>query len=167
MASRHDSTKKPQQSDVPELTLEREFDAPRDLVFDSWVDPELLAQWSSPRDYSIPEASSDVRAGGKWRAVFRPLSGGGRDLVVEGVYREVLPPERIVSTHTWLDERGKPGPETLMIVTLEDHGDRTLMTFRQSGFATREDRDGHAAGWKECFDKLGELLAERVETSAR
>jgi uncharacterized protein YndB with AHSA1/START domain len=54
-----------------------------------------------------------------------------------------------------------------MIVTFAERGDQTEMTFRQSGFETKEDRDGHAGGWKECFDKLEELLESEVGVGVR
>ncbi len=149
-------------SNIPELVIERVLDAPRALVFEAWTDPDQLKRWTSPKDFTIPESRGDLREGGTWRTRMRPSSG--KDLVVEGVYQEIVPPERIVSTHYWLDERGKPGPETLMIVTLAERGDQTEMTFRQSGFESVEDRKGHEGGWNECFDKLETLLASRVET---
>jgi len=164
MPTSHETGKAPQRN-VPELLIERIFDAPRERVFEAWTDPEQLRLWTSPREFTITESRGDLRPGGKWSARFHPESGPDR--VVAGVYQEIAAPERIVSTHYWLDERGKPGPETLMIVTLADQGERTAMTFRQEGFATVEDRDGHEEGWKECFDKLEELLAARVEAPMR
>jgi uncharacterized protein YndB with AHSA1/START domain len=83
----------------------------------------------------------------------------GKDLWVGGIYREIVPPERIVSTHAWQNPDGTSGHETLMTVTLAARGDRTEMTFRQAGFETDEDRDGHREGWSECFDRLEEHLA--------
>ncbi len=152
-------------SNIPELILERAFDAPRELVFDAWIDEDKAKRWSAPKGYTIPKSEGEARAGGKWRATMR--SDEGKDIVVGGVYREVLRPERIVSTHYWLDERGKPGPETLMIITFAERGDQTEMTFRQSGFESREDRDGHEGGWKECFDKLEELVESEIGAAVR
>ncbi len=83
----------------------------------------------------------------------------GELLHLAGVYREIVPPERLVFTHAWTDEDGKPGPETLVTVTLAEEGGKTVMTFRQTGFSSTESRDGHGGGWTECFDKLDELLA--------
>ena len=83
----------------------------------------------------------------------------GEELRVGGVYREIIPPERIVSTHAWLSPDGTPGHETLMTVDLAARGDRTEMTFRQTGFESVEERDGHRDGWSECFDRLEEQLA--------
>jgi uncharacterized protein YndB with AHSA1/START domain len=83
----------------------------------------------------------------------------GTDLWLGGVYREIVEPERLVFTHAWLDANGKPGPETLVTVTLTERGGKTEMKFRQTGFDSTESREGHAGGWGECFDKLEELLA--------
>lgn len=153
-------------ANVRDIVIERVFDAPREEVFQAWVDEDQAKKWSSPKGFSIPESSGEARKGGKWRARMQS-DDGKQDLIVEGVYQEVHFPERIVSTHYWLDERGKPGPESLMIVTLEDRGDQTAMTFRQSGFASKEDRDGHESGWKECFDKLEKLLESEVQVPGR
>ena len=165
MPNQKERQKSPQ-SKIPEaLVIERVFEAPRERVFEAWTDPELLRLWTSPREFTITKTSGDLRPGGKWSATFHPESGP--DLVVGGVYQEIEAPKRIVSTHYWLDERGKPGPETLMTVVLEDRGDETAMTFRQTGFETVEDRTGREAGWSECFEKLEELLAERVAVPVR
>jgi uncharacterized protein YndB with AHSA1/START domain len=75
------------------------------------------------------------------------------------VYREIVPPERIVSTHAWQNPDGTHGHETLMTVDLAARGDKTEMTFRQTGFESVEERDGHRDGWSECFDRLEEHLA--------
>ena len=64
-----------------------------------------------------------------------------------------------MSTHACQNPDGTSGHETLMTVTLAARGDRTEMTFRQTGFETDEDRDGHREGWSECFDRLEEHLA--------
>ena len=89
-------------SNVPELVIERVFDAPRELVFDAWIDEDMAKKWSAPKGYTIPKSKGEARPGGKWEATMR--SSDGNDLIVGGVYQEVLRPERIVSTHYWLDE---------------------------------------------------------------
>jgi uncharacterized protein (TIGR02246 family) len=139
-----------------DLVITRTFDAPRALVFKAWTDPELGKAWSAPQGFTVPHSEGDLRPGGAWRLCMR--KPGEADLWVGGVYREVVAPERLVSTHAWEDAHGKPGPETLMTVVLAERGGKTEMTFRQSGFESVESRDGHAGGWSECFDKLERLL---------
>ena len=141
-----------------ELVITRVFDAPRDLVWNAWTEPERLKQWSAPKGFTIPVAEGELRPGGAWKSCMRKPDG--TDLWLEGVYQEIDPPKRLVFTHAWLDETGKPGPETLVTVTLIERADKTEMSFRQSGFDSLESRDGHAGGWNECFDRLEELLAK-------
>jgi uncharacterized protein YndB with AHSA1/START domain len=141
-----------------ELILKRVFDAPRDLVWKAWTDPEMLKEWSAPRAFTLPVSEGDLRPGGAWCARMR--KDDGTELDLGGVYREIAAPERLVFTHVWMDENGKPGTETLVTVTLTEGGDKTEMNFRQSGFDSVESRDDHREGWNECFDKLAELVAE-------
>jgi uncharacterized protein YndB with AHSA1/START domain len=75
------------------------------------------------------------------------------------VYREIVPPQRLVFTHAWLDDSGEPGPETIVTVTLAECDGRTEMTFHQGIFDSVAARDGHEQGWSSCFELLAELLA--------
>ena len=142
---------------MSDLTITRLFDAPRDLVFKAWTDSSQNNDWSAPRGFTVTAFEADLRPGGAWRLGMRTPEG--KDLWVGGVYREIVPPERIVATHAWQNPDGRPGHATLMTVALKAHGDRTEMTFQQTGFESDEDRDGHREGWSECFDRLEEYLA--------
>jgi uncharacterized protein YndB with AHSA1/START domain len=139
------------------FVLTRVFDAPVDLVWRAWTEQEHLAKWSAPRGYTITRGEGDLRAGGKWRCCMRDPDGAEHWL--GGVYREIVPPRLLVMTHAWDDEGGKPGPETVVTVRLEDLGGRTKLTLEQTGFASDESRDGHKGGWSECLDILAEHLA--------
>ncbi len=140
-----------------ELTIRRTFDAPRALVFRAWTEPQHLAQWSCPRGFTMIETRGELRVGGGFFACMR--SPAGEDHQLRGVYREIVPPERLVFTHAWLDARGVPGPETLVTVMLAERDGRTEMTFHQAGFESVASRDGHEGGWASCFERLAELLA--------
>jgi uncharacterized protein YndB with AHSA1/START domain len=83
----------------------------------------------------------------------------GKDLWLGGVYREVIENELLVFTHAWDDDDGKPGRGTLVTVAFEDEEGATRMTFRQSGFDSIADRDGHRGGWNESFERLAEVLS--------
>jgi uncharacterized protein YndB with AHSA1/START domain len=159
VAQRKASKAKAGHEPATDLEIVRVFDAPRDLVYAMWSTPEHLGKWSAPRGFTIPDARSDFRAGGAWYAHMR--SPKGEDHRVEGKYLEIVPGERIVMTHAWLDGAGNPGPETTVSVTFESLGQKTRMKFLQSGFASVAARDGHADGWGQCFDILAELLAVR------
>jgi uncharacterized protein YndB with AHSA1/START domain len=139
-----------------ELVITRTFDAPRDLVWKAWTDPERLKQWSAPQGFTIPVSEGALRPGGAWRACMRRPDG--TELWLGGVYREIVEPERLVFTHAWDDEKGKPGRQTTVTVTFTERGGKTEMKFRQTGFESVGSRDGHAGGWNESFDRLEELL---------
>ena len=140
-----------------ELTIRRTFNAPRALVFKAWTEPQHLAQWSCPRGFTSLETTGELRVGGAFTARMRSAEGCEHRL--RGVYREIVPPERLVFTHAWIEEDGTPGPETIVTVTLAERNGRTEMTFHQGNFASVASRDGHAQGWSSCFERLAELLS--------
>lgn len=140
-----------------ELTIERMFNAPRALVFQAWTDPEHARQWFGPRDYPAREISMDVRPGGRWRSCLRSTETGN-DLWMGGVYREIVPPERLVFTFAW-EEEGERGLETVVTITLTERDGKTHMTLRQVPFQSTGELDGHRGGWSSAFDRLDDLLA--------
>jgi len=141
-----------------ELTITRTFDAPRDLVYRLFTEPEHIVRWMGPRGFTAMNFEQDARVGGTWRGMLRP-DDGGRDLWQGGTFREIRPPERVSYTFAWDDERGTPGPETIVTIDFADLGTRTRVTFHQTGFATKSDRDGHRGGWNSTFDRLEEYLS--------
>ena len=141
-----------------ELVLTRVFDAPRRLVFEAWTEPEHLERWQgAPRGFTVTAHEVDLRPGGPYRVCMR--SPEGVDHWLQGVYREIVEPERLVFTHAWLDAEGKPGNETLVTITLTERGGKTELTLHQTAFESVESRDGHRAGWTSTFDRLAEYLA--------
>ena len=135
-----------------ELTITRMFDAPRAMVFKAWTDPDQVKNWWGPRDYPATHLEMDVRPGGAWRGCLRS-NETGKDLWQRGVFREIVPPERIVFTFAW-DADGERGLETLVTVTFAERGGKTLMTFHQAPFQSVAERDGHRGGWSSSFDRL-------------
>jgi uncharacterized protein YndB with AHSA1/START domain len=141
-----------------EIRIERYFDAPRELVFQAFTDPELIPEWWGPRGTTTVVDTMDVRAGGSWRVVLTAEDGG--ENAFRGTYREVSPPERIVQTFEW---EGMPGHVAVETVTFEEVGDRTKIT-NVSLFHTTEERDGMLSsgmesGMNETYARLDELLA--------
>ncbi|HTE85553.1 MAG TPA: SRPBCC family protein [Dehalococcoidia bacterium] len=142
-----------------EIAMERMFDAPRELVWKVSNDPTLISQWWGPRRYTTTVDKMDVTPGGLWRLVHR--DSGGNEFAFNGVYREVVPPERVVRTFEF---EGMPGHVVVETATLEDLGGRTRLTVT-SLFETTEDRDGMLqsgmeSGATESMDRLAELLAQ-------
>jgi uncharacterized protein YndB with AHSA1/START domain len=140
-----------------ELVITRVFDAPRELVFDAWIDPEHAKHWWGPKHHPAVRIEMDVRPGGRWRHCLRSVETGN-ELWHHGVFREVVPPERLVFTFAW-EEEGERGQETVVTVTFAEHGGKTLMTFRHAPFASTGERSGHHEGWTSCFERLDEHLA--------
>jgi uncharacterized protein YndB with AHSA1/START domain len=141
-----------------ELLITRVFDAPRDLVFKAWAEPERMACWAGPRGFTMTQCQMDSRPGGDFRMTMR--SPEGTDLRVRGVYHEIVPGERLVYTWAWVDADGKPGHETLITVTFADEGEKkTRLTLHQAVFESVTARDAHHGGWDSAFDCLAEYLA--------
>ena len=154
-----------------ELHITRVFDAPRELVWKVWTDPEHMKHWCGPRQFQAMDIENDPRPGGKWRLC---LHTDGFD-VGDGVVRsfdlrqggenlEVFEPERLVYTFKWEDNPGlSANVETVVTVTFEEHDGKTTMNFRQAFFVTDKDRDGHMRGWNSSLDKLNDYLQEIKE----
>jgi len=131
-----------------EVVITRVFDAPRALVFKAWTQPEMLVKWFGPRDFTATIIQNDVRSGGVYDFHMR---GPNYDDHWTGVYREVVPPERIV--FTW-----PAGPNSLVTVTFEDLGGKTRLTLHHGVFETVDARDRHAHGWNSTLDCLADYL---------
>lgn len=162
MVNKMDSTT---QSDR-EIVITRIFNAPRDRVFKAWTDPQQVAQWWGPKGFTTRVDELDLRPGGSSRYVM--VGPDGTEYPVKGVFREVVPPERIVSTDEF-DEGFEQVttadlPQGIVVTALfEDLGDQTQLTLRIE-HATAEDRRKHeemgvVAGWNSSFDCLDDFLA--------
>jgi uncharacterized protein YndB with AHSA1/START domain len=139
-----------------ELLIKRVFNASRELVFEAWTNPNHIRHWFGPKDYPATQVTMDVRPGGRWRGCLRSPETGNV-LWLGGIYREVVPPERLVFTFAW-EEEGERGLETLVTITFAEQNGKTLMTFRQAPFQSDGERDGHRGGWTSCFDRLDDHL---------
>lgn len=142
----------------PTIVMTRVFDAPRRLVFEAYTKPEHLKRWWGPRGYTLPVCDMDFRPGGAWRFVQRGPDGA--EYGFRGVYREIVPPERLVYTFEF---DGMPGHVSLETLTFDEHDGRTTLT-TTALFDSIEDRDGMLksgmeAGAAESMDRLAELLA--------
>jgi len=143
----------------PEIVITRVFDAPREVLFKTYTDRDLIAHWWGPKRFTTTIDTMDVRPGGRWRFVQRDAAGG--EYAFHGVYHEVRSPERIVSTFEF---EGVPGHVSLDAATFEETGGRTKLT-EHTVFQSVEDRDGMLKegmeeGVFETMDRLAELLAK-------
>jgi len=141
-----------------ELVITRTFDAPRELVFKAWTEPERQIQWMGPRGFTgkILKAANGV--GDAYRYYMRDPNGG--DHWQQGIIREMVPPQRLVFTYAWANQQGQATrPETIVQLTFEDLGGKTRMTLRQGIFPNVEACEDHRGGWNSSLDRLGEYLA--------
>jgi uncharacterized protein YndB with AHSA1/START domain len=139
------------------LTITRVFDAPRELVFEVWTNPDHLAKWWGPTGFTAESVTVKLGEGGGWRTCIRD-NADGAERWARGTYHEITPPERLVFSFAWEEPKGTPGHDTLVTVTFDDRDGKTEMTFHQEVFDTVESRDGHVSGWTESFDDLTAYL---------
>ena len=143
-----------------EIIIEREFDAPRELVFKAFTDPKLYVQWLGPRGLMTKLETFEPRNGGSWR--FIQKNKNGSEYAFHGVNHEVIAPERIISTFEFegLPEKGHVILQTARFVAMP--GNWTKLT-SQSVFQSVADRDGMIQsgmemGVNDSYDRLDELL---------
>ena len=150
------------------LVMTRTFRAPRSLVWKAWTEPESFMGWWGPRGFTTPFCSINLRVGGVNLSCMRDPDG--KDYWSRGVYREIVPPERLVYLDSFSDEMGHVLPATAygmggdfplempVTVTLEESGGITTQTVRHEGIPAGQMREMCATGWNESFDKLAELV---------
>jgi uncharacterized protein YndB with AHSA1/START domain len=143
-----------------ELAVTRVFDAPRALVFDAWTDPGMIREWMlGPEGWTMPVCEVDLRDGGVWRFVWRRADG--KELGMQGVYREVSRPDRLIFTETW----GGDWPPTLNTVVLADEDGGTRLTctveYVSTGARAAAFSTGMSEGMTQSFDRLAAHLATR------
>jgi uncharacterized protein YndB with AHSA1/START domain len=141
-----------------EIVVMRVVAAPRHLVFEAWTNPECVPRWMlGPRGWTMPVCEIDLGVGGEWHFVWRRANG--TEMEMRGVYQEISPPERLVSTESW----GGPWPETLNTLELTEADGKTTIKVRIL-YPSKEARDaalqtGMKDGMAASFDRLAELLA--------
>ena len=138
----------------PSLTIKRRFNAPPAKVFAAWTDPEKVKRWMGPGEIKALRAESDVRKGGRYRWVMQAPDGEQHD--VGGVYREVIPNEKLVFTWAW---KSTPERESLVTLTFKPDGDGTLFTLTHEQFFDVGARDRHQHGWNGAMEKLETYLS--------
>jgi uncharacterized protein YndB with AHSA1/START domain len=143
----------PQTATKPSLTLKRRINAPPAKVYEAWTDPAKLARWFGPHETATVRAEIEVRVGGRFRVVTQTADD---EHDVRGIYRQVVPNEKLVFTWAW---RSTPERESLVTVLLKPDGDGTLLTLIHEQFFDEPARDRHQAGWTRALDKLEKHFA--------
>lgn len=158
-----------------DLTIERTFDAPVSSVWKAWTDPETFKKWWGPKDFTCPVAKIDFRVGGKYHVAMHGPEGSefDKDMWSTGVYKEIVPMQKIVVTDSFADQEGNVVPaahygmpktfpmESDIEITFEEIGDpeqgrRTKMTLHYPSTEGVEGKmlEDMTQGWNESLDKL-------------
>ena len=143
------------------VLITREIDAPREQVFQAWIDPSQMARWWGPDDFTIPVCEVDARPGGALNIVMR--SPNGVDYPMTGSFHTVVKPERIAFNAIGRDGASDPLLEALTVVTFDEIGRRTRITVQASAIGlapvAAKMLDGMEADWTQSLNKLQDLFA--------
>jgi uncharacterized protein YndB with AHSA1/START domain len=157
-----------------EVTITRTFNAPRELVWKAWTEPDRIAQWFGPKGWPMTVHNMDLRVGGSFHHCWRMPDG--KEGWSKWVFREIDPPSKLVVVQCFSDPEGrvKPHPmmpdwpmETLSTVTFEERDGQTLLTFRKETMGATEAEiaafdigmAGMAQGLVGTFEQLDAYLA--------
>lgn len=151
-----------------DLIITRVFDAPIEVVWKAWTEPDNVTRWWGPKIFTSPLAEIDLRVGGKYHFCMRTPEG--QDIHSAGTYQEIIPMKKIVCTDSFADENGNivSGTqygmdsdfplELYMTINFEEQDGKTRMTLKHVGLPEGEMFDMTNTGWNESFDKLEESL---------
>jgi uncharacterized protein YndB with AHSA1/START domain len=143
-----------------ELVITRVFDAPREVVFEAWIDPARLRQWWGPKGFTNPVCEIDPRPGGAIYIVMQAPDGGTHPM--SGVFEEIVAPERIVFTSGALDVNGQSMFDILNTITFSERGGQTELALRAK--VTRATAEapqylkGMNQGWSQSLDRLNAFV---------
>jgi uncharacterized protein YndB with AHSA1/START domain len=137
------------------LRVERSYDASPEEVFDAWTNPEVLRRWWAVHPGgTTPVAEVDLRPGGRYRLSMEGPDGARH--TVQGEYREVDRPNRLVYSWQWELDAGSLGPASTVTVEFRTEGARTAVVLNHEGLPDADSRNRHAQGWAACMNIFGE-----------
>ena len=149
------------------LVINRVFDAPRELVWKAWTQPEYLKRWWGPKNFTAPVCKINLHVGGEYLYCMR--SPEGKEFWSKGIFNKIIEPEKLAYTDSFADEKGNtvsaqhygmPGDwpvELYVTVTFREQDGKTKMTVMHEGLPD-EMKEMCYQGWNESFDKLAESL---------
>ena len=139
----------------PSLTIKRRLDAPPAKVYAAWTNPQKMTRWFGPANARIGSVQADIdaRIGGRFRISF---STDDEYYEAGGVYREVVPNQKLVFSWAW---HSTPERESQVTISLKPDGDGTLLTLHHEQFFDFAARDGHERGWTGMLDNLEKYIA--------
>jgi uncharacterized protein YndB with AHSA1/START domain len=139
-----------------QIVIERQFDAPKHLVYKAWTTPELIKRWWNAKRGTVTIADVDLRIGGTWRWVM--MTDRGFEVAFRGEYREIVPDERLVFTEIF---EPMPDAGALTTLTLVERDGRTMLTILTE-HTNKSNRDAHInsgmeAGMQDAMDLLEQV----------
>jgi uncharacterized protein YndB with AHSA1/START domain len=139
----------------PSLTIKRRLNAPPEKVYAAWTNPQKMTRWFGPANARIGSVQADIdaRIGGRFRISF---STDDEYFEAGGVYREVVPNQKLVFSWAW---HSTPERESQVTISLKPDGDGTLLTLHHEQFFDSAARDGHERGWTGMLDNLEKYIA--------
>lgn len=145
--------------EVGQLEVSRTFKAPLEVLWKAWTEPEHFMKWYGPKGFTAPTCEIDLREGG--RHLWSMMSPDGNQMYFTGVYKEVVPMERLVFTDSMSDAEGnvmgmgEGMPESMDVTVTFEHADgKTTVTVSHMG------SEQAGMGWEQAFDKLAVVLAK-------
>lgn len=138
------------------VVIRRRMPAPREIVFEAWIDPEGIREWMCPGDATSADAVLDARVGGSFRIV---IKGKDRDHIQVGTYQVVDPPSKLVFTWSNVDN---PSAITLVTVEFFPHGDESELVITHERFADPGAANRYEGGWATIAEKFAAYLAKRA-----
>ena len=158
-----------------DLVVTRIIEAPIELVWKAWTDPLYVMRWWGPEFYTSPTCKIDLREGGKYLFCMRaPQDQGGQDMYTAGVYKKIVPMERLEFTQSLADKNGNPidpaqvgmppdfPKEMLTVVAFKAKGNMTELTITEYDWTVGQMYVYSLAGLHQSLDKLGASLAKTV-----
>jgi uncharacterized protein YndB with AHSA1/START domain len=139
---------------TPSLTLKRRLNASPEKVYAAFTEPTHLTQWFGPEGGVVERAELNVRPGGRYTIVFRTQDGEQHQ--ISGVYKEVVPNEKLAFTWAW---RSTPERESYVTVMIKSDGPGCTLTLVHEKFFDEAARDRHNTGWIGALNKLEKLFA--------
>lgn len=136
---------------VPTVRISKIMPAPREDVFNAWLDADGMRHWMCPGDIKETEVEIDARVGGKFRLV---MHGGEKDHEMTGEYVEIDPPSRIA--FTWVSHTAVAG--SLVTLEFHDRGEETELVLTHERLPSTDIAGQHEAGWTSILDKLSRRL---------
>ncbi len=155
-----------QSTNKQDLVITRVFNIPIDLVWKAWTDPKLVMLWWGPTDYTSPRCEIDFREGGQYLFCMRaPQEQGGQDLYSTGVYKKIVPMERLEFTQSMADKDGnKIDPaqagvpdypkEIEFVIEFKSKGGQTELTITEYGWTLGQMAEFAVIGMNQSLDKL-------------